>query len=92
MPAPGLLRWAEWEDQYIVYHQDSGDTHQLNGLAAHALMNLPERGLPSSDLTTMVAGSLGLEADDVLHSALDRALADLRRIGLVVSTSIPSNQ
>ncbi len=79
------LRWAEWNDQYVVYHEDSGDAHQLNQIAALSLQHLTRQGMASDDLANTVARSLDIDADDAFRTSVEQALAGLRRIGLVVS-------
>jgi len=79
------LRWAEWDDQYVVYHEDSGDAHQLNQVAALSLQHLTGQGQVSGDLVRTVAQLLVVDVDDALTATVEQALANLRRIGLVVS-------
>lgn len=37
---PERIRWRFWDNQVVVYHADSGDTHLLNPGAGRILMSL----------------------------------------------------
>ena len=39
------FRWRQWDDEFVLYHDESGDTHRLNALSARALEHLGRRHL-----------------------------------------------
>ncbi len=49
------LHWREWDDQFIVFHPPSGDTHLLNDAAARMLRRLGSGPATIDDLVGAVA-------------------------------------
>jgi PqqD family protein of HPr-rel-A system len=77
------LSWRTWDDEHVVYHRESGDTHLLNAVAAAALECLAESPATADDLTGHVAAHLGLEADEPLRSRMSQLLATFDDLGLI---------
>ncbi len=73
------LRWQVWEDQSVVYHSASGDTHLLASLAAGALRCLEEEPATVEQLLALLPQS----SRDMIASLLDE-LNDLELIEPVV--------
>ncbi len=50
------LLWRAWDDEFLVYHVPSGDTHLLNPLAADVLRRLQQAPAREADLVGHLAG------------------------------------
>ena len=57
VPHSSALRWREWDGEFVVYHEPSGDTHRLNALAARVLHLLIAEGLSQATLTARLLRS-----------------------------------
>lgn len=78
------LLWHSWdEDELLVYHSGSGDTHLLNAVAAEVLRQLERSPLEASELTPHVARALGHPPNSELRSYIDQLLDYLDSLGLV---------
>ena len=42
---PQALAWREWDDEFVVFNDDTGSTHHLNALGGEVMLALlrPER-------------------------------------------------
>ena len=77
------LVWAEFGDDYVVYHKPSGKTHFLNSatalLLAHVLVE-PKNAVEAAEELADREEAVG-NAD--FFAAVARALAHLEHLGLV---------
>jgi PqqD family protein of HPr-rel-A system len=78
-----FLRWRCWEDEYVLFHAGSGDTHLLDRTAGQALVCLRESPAHATELTRRVAAALDLEPDRELQEAMSTLLVRLDRLGLI---------
>jgi PqqD family protein of HPr-rel-A system len=80
--------WRRWDDEWVVFDQASGDTHQLAPIAAVMLMCFERepRDLPA--LTAEVAAELDLPADDSLSNKAAEIVDQLIHLGLI-EPSVP---
>ena len=37
---PDALCWREWDDEFVVYNDDTGSTHHLNALGGEVMLAL----------------------------------------------------
>lgn len=78
------LLWRSWDNQQsIVYHVESGDTHLLNHVAAQALRLLQDAPSNVSELAERVTAALGGVADETFMQHLGRLLAEFDESGLI---------
>ncbi len=80
--APFGLHWLVEGNEAIVYYDGSGDTHLLGRFAADVLRRLEERAVSATELTTEAVEASG-ESDIHLGPAIDEALREFRRLGLI---------
>lgn len=79
------LQWRSWDDQLVVYHPASGDTHLLHPVAGQLLDSLAHAPADTDALTTQLAPVLEAANDKQgeLLEQLERLLVELERLGLV---------
>ncbi len=78
------LVWRSWgDDEHIVYHADSGDTHQLNAIAAEVIRALQQQPATTEQLAAHIASTFQLPSDEELAFQIDEILANLAGKGLV---------
>jgi PqqD family protein of HPr-rel-A system len=86
---PGsLFRWREWDGEFVLYHESSGDTHRLNPLGARAVMLLLASAAGVGELSGRLATEFALEGDAELTVSVDRLLLHLYGLGLIEPVAI----
>ncbi len=83
VPDPDQLRWRRWDEETIVYHVPSGETHLLNELSAAALESLSHRPASADELAKRLAEALDLEVDATLRDQLAQLLEQFDERGLI---------
>ena len=81
------LHYREWDDEFVLYNNLSGDTHLLGVSAIHLLRALSANAANEDDLTTAMCASLELEGDDEVKSEVQNLLRDLQSLSLVECVS-----
>ena len=83
--ARDALLVREWDDELVVYNDLDGNTHHLAPLGGKVLLALLERpaGLDAATLIADVGGLVGIGDAEVLAPAVDEALDELARLGIV---------
>ncbi len=83
----GDLIWRAWDDEeYVVFHAPSGNTHILNEVSALALKQLENGPLDAAELTRRMADSLDCDADEDLSKHVEELLAGFDERGLAERT------
>lgn len=77
------LRWRHWDDQWLVYHPASGDTHVLDEASAQAVRRLEASPLDADALAAAVAEAMGVEASDEVRGYIAKLLPQLDVLGLI---------
>ena len=72
IPQGADLRWYRWDDEYVIHHGLSNDTHRLSGDAGRVIEALQLHGMQDA---FALAGQCGLDGE-ALEPILS-ALADL---------------
>lgn len=76
------------DDGAVVYDTASGDTHAVDALAMELLQMLLDRAPRSANsISADLAGLLEGETEADVVDAVDRGLAQLQRLGLVVGSA-----
>lgn len=78
------LIWRNWdEDEHVLYHCGTGDTHVLNDLAAELLALLETESLTARELADQSAAMFCIEPDEIFHQNVAAALAEFDELGLI---------
>jgi PqqD family protein of HPr-rel-A system len=81
------LYYREWNDEFVVYNNLSGDTHLL-GISAIVLLNtLKERAANEDLLVTSLCDSLQLDHDAEVEQQVANVLESLKSLSLVENLS-----
>ena len=83
VPSPLALHWREWDSEFIVYHEQSGDTHRLNAVGAASLRLLTLTPLTEAQLLTALSTDLSLTPDPALAHTIHDLLGQLSDLGLI---------
>jgi len=81
----GDLQWRGWDDQWVVYHAASGDTHLVDLMGGEVLRALQQAPMDTATVVAQVAASLGVPAgqNEALREQVERLLQKLEELGLV---------
>lgn len=79
------LHWSEWDGEFVLFHENSSNTHQLSPVAATAIKFLIDEPANSSSLAQMTALKLKLEIDSALQDDIDQLLSQLKKLGIIQS-------
>lgn len=76
------LHWRHWDDEYVVFDETSGQTHQMDALRGFVLNALDVQKISLDLLISDVLSSLSLPADSG-RMAIDNILKEFASHGLV---------
>lgn len=77
------IRFFQWEDDYVVYGQFSGDTHLLDGISGELICALSEKAMPMTELLKKL-NALFEDATEVeLENYLTDFIAKFQKLGLL---------
>jgi PqqD family protein of HPr-rel-A system len=85
VPPASVFHWREWDQEFVVYHQQSGDTHRLNRLGARLLTLLIERPRTAAELMAEISDDFGPAQGLDSPSAVEALLLRLADLGLIES-------
>lgn len=76
------LYWASWDDDYVVFDETSGQTHQLDAVRAYVLDLLVESPRPISYLAGVLSQSASVPSSDAAE-LIQVVIKDFETVGLV---------
>ena len=82
------FRWREWDGEFVLYHENSGDTHRLNPLGARAVRLLLASAASARELTGRIAAESPMDGNATLESSIDQLLVHLHALGLVEPVAV----
>ncbi len=77
------LAWRRWGDEWVVFDSGAGDTHQLDPVAAVALLCFEAEPCSLAALSAEVAAELELPQDAALAETLARVVHQFDQLGLI---------
>ena len=77
------LQWRIWEEQTIIYHPPSGDTHCLNPLAAAVLRRIEQQPVATQQLVQAVFQTLEMEVTSSLEQQVQMLLGQFHELGMI---------
>lgn len=77
------LHWAVWNDEYVVFDEASGQTHQLDAVRAYVLHLLSEGSQSFSKLAVALSQLSVFPAKPATNGVLSAVLGEFETSGLV---------
>ena len=77
------LSVRHWDDDYVVYHPGSGDTHLLDASRYLLLTQLAREPAPAAVIADRLAAQLELPDDAEFPEKIETLLSDLYGLGLI---------
>lgn len=77
------LLMRSWDDEFIVYHTLSGDTHLLGKAAAHILLALQHVTKDTLSLSISLASMMGVRTSSEFMLEMNSILTDLNKLALI---------
>lgn len=78
-----VLHWRQWQDEWVIFDESSGQTLVADALMAASLMALEEGALSLTELEAQVRDDLQWPASEMLASRIVTGLEFLSGLGLV---------
>lgn len=75
--------WAQWGDDFVVYHRPSGKTHFVNAATAHLLTSVLVEPKTAIAAAEELASAQDATGDAEFFAQVDRLLSRLEHVGLV---------
>jgi len=76
------LDWKQWDDDVVIFHENSGNTHCLNLFAATVLKLLVAGPATTEQLARAVSTRLSIPYDPQVCSSVNAMLAELKSLGI----------
>jgi len=81
------LHWSEWDGEFVLFHENTANTHQLNLFAATAVRFLSDEPASSEILAQKTAAKLGVDVDAELRDDVELLLSQLKTLGIIEARS-----
>ena len=83
VPAHSRFHWRSWDDEHVVYHVNSGDTHRLNAAGARALQLLITAPHTAPELAESLRDEFPGETQASVLVIVGELVERLERLGLI---------
>lgn len=77
------LQWAGWNDEYVVFDEASGQTHQLDAVRAYVLHLLGERPQSVFEVSLALWALPAFPADSAANEIIGSIFNEFETSGLV---------
>ena len=84
------LLWAEWDNEFIVYHKPSGKTHLVNALSRQLIAQILTTPLTTDEIARTLATELCIECSEQHVANIAGLLDRLDELGLVSNSLVKS--
>ena len=86
---PDAVCWREWDDEFVLFNDETGNTHHLSALGGEVLLTLLRYplGVDSDALIAEVATRVEAPDNVDLAAEIERALHQLAELRLAVDRS-----
>ena len=82
------LHWVGWDDEFVVFEETSGQTHQLDTLRAFVLNAATDGSVQSESLLADLASVMPDELNDLSSELLNSILEEFESVGLLESALV----
>ena len=83
VPTHLSFHWRSWDNEYVVYHVNSGDTHRLNAAGARALRLLVESPRTTHELAECLGDEFPGDAGEPILATVEELVRRFEQLGLV---------
>ena len=77
------IRSIQWDDDYVIYDELSGDTHLLDGVSGELICALSEKAMSRAALLKHLNELFETPSDLEMENYLDGFIARFQQLGLV---------
>jgi PqqD family protein of HPr-rel-A system len=82
------LHWVGWDDEYVVFEESSGQTHQLDAFRAFVLNSALEGEIQVSDLLADMVSAMTVQSPEAATQLLHSVIEEFETVGLLERTSV----
>jgi PqqD family protein of HPr-rel-A system len=79
----GNVLWAQWDDDYVLYHRPSGKTHFVNAATAELLTSILLEPKSAHAAAEELAAAEQASGDEAFFAEVASLLERLEHVGLV---------
>jgi PqqD family protein of HPr-rel-A system len=77
------IRFIQWDDDYVIFAQLSGDTHHLDGISGELICLLSEQAMSRAELLKKLNELFEDATELELENYLDDFIAKFQKLGLL---------
>ena len=77
------IRSIQWDDDYVIYDELSGDTHLLDGVSGELISALSEKAMSRAALLKKLNELFEAPSESEMESYLDDFIARFQQLGLL---------
>ena len=77
------IRSIQWDDDYVIYDELSGDTHLLDGVSGELICALSEKAMSRAALLKKLNELFEAPSESEMESYLDDFIARFQQLGLL---------
>ena len=81
------LDWKQWGDDFVIFHENTGNTHYLNLFAGTALKLLLGRAASAETLAKDTSASLSIPYEPSMVDSVNVMLSELKSLGITKATA-----
>lgn len=81
--ALAAFHWAGWNDEYVVFDEASGQTHQLDAVRAFVLNQLVDSSKTSAELALDLSILPAFATSETVHEILQGIFSEFEANGMV---------
>ncbi len=85
------LYWRKWDEQLVLYHTGSGDTHLFDQFGNHILQLLKSSSMTTAELRKQLLADTNQTEnveDETTENSLDEFLNELQRLGIAEQVNL----
>ena len=84
---PQALCWREWDDEFVVFNDDTGSTHHLNALGGEVMLALirHQDGIDVNRLVRDLEQRIETSGDIELAAEIEHTLSQLASLEIAAS-------
>lgn len=82
------LHWVGWDDEYVVFEESSGETHQLDAFRAFVLNSAVEGPIQVEGLLADMISAMPVEDRQATAQALQGVVDELETVGLLERVAV----
>jgi PqqD family protein of HPr-rel-A system len=77
------LFWRVWDDEFIIFHPLSGDTHLLDYFSAEVLKSIEDAPAECAEIAAFISRKFEIDLDEKLVDRIEELLSKFSKLNLI---------